>query len=562
MKRAYDRACIWVSDAVRYDEGRRTIALQRQRPGGRPAFVRQVSQWIDDANAARAETDGPPSASLGDWARLRAALQQAGQQPSDAARPPRPPLCTPFTQPELVRAYARDHPPADADAKWVAYTDGSVVQRDGRAMGTFAATFTQGPDTPADLRGRVLELPLSSTRMEAMAIAAAIAITPPSVPLEINTDSQSAAHMMDRVSALVATRELANSPDAFLWLHLRSWLQSRTAPVTVVKVEAHSGIAGNEAADRLATSAHDDPSVTRWTTQMPPPDSMPCWMLHDGRVIPRRPRRLLREQDQAITAARLVEQVNAVPDRPAQSPDQVAAILQMLQWTEDSRGGTETKKCWKITNSRDAHLRAFGYKQLMGFLPTLQRQQAWYPEVYNRPELVRCAKCGHTPETQDHIYQCADHAVVDARLTTKFLAILPRDTTRPHSDWVRPSASLAGLQGRINPRWMAATPAPQQGGDTAVTMKDLKRLLRAVLKAWYKDIWLPRCKRTVEQEQSEGLRQGTKIRRMRAMRGARRGAPRSEPSPTPDLPRSSLHSALERRAAHHRFLSRLMHGTE
>ena len=74
--------------------------------------------------------------------------------------------------------------------------------------------------------------------MEIMAIMAATAITPSSVPLEIRTDSQAAAHMMDHVTAPTATRELTNSPDAFLWLHLRSWMQSREAPVTTVWVRA------------------------------------------------------------------------------------------------------------------------------------------------------------------------------------------------------------------------------------------------------------------------------------------------------------------------------------
>jgi len=155
--------------------------------------------------------------------------------------------------------------------------------------------------------------------MEAMAIAAAIVITPPSTPLEIHTDSKTAIHMMHRVVAPIASRELYNSPDAFIWLHLRSWLQSRGAPVTLQWVRGHSGDAGNEKADRLAASAHNDHSVTQWTTRMPPPLEAPFWIMHDGRVIQRRPRRLLREQDEAITSEQLVKQVNAVPDRPDQT---------------------------------------------------------------------------------------------------------------------------------------------------------------------------------------------------------------------------------------------------
>ena len=149
-------------------------------------------------------------------------------------RQPIPPLDTPFTQKELKRVYGSIHPPADAGATWTVYTDGSVIRQDGRAMGAFGGTFTQGPATPADFQGRVLELPLSSTRMEAMAIIAVVAIAPPSTPLDIFTDSKAAIHMVERASAPIATRELFNSPDAFLWLHLRDMLQSRHAPVKVV----------------------------------------------------------------------------------------------------------------------------------------------------------------------------------------------------------------------------------------------------------------------------------------------------------------------------------------
>jgi ribonuclease HI len=146
--------------------------------------------------------------------------------------------------------------------------------------GSFAGTFTQGPTTPIDFRGRALELPLSSTRMEAMAIAAAIAITPPSTSLTVHTDSQSAVHMMQHIKAPLASRELYRSPDAFFWLHLQAWLQFRDASVSVVWVRGHSGVAGNERVYRLATSAHnqrspgdsmdDQNASTTWVTLLDP----------------------------------------------------------------------------------------------------------------------------------------------------------------------------------------------------------------------------------------------------------------------------------------------------
>ena len=214
------------------------------------------------------------------------------------------------------------------------------------------------------------------------------------------TVSQAVVHMMERVAAPMISRELTNSPDAFLWLHLRSWLQSRQAPVTVEWVRGHSGDPGNERADHLATSAHDNPSAIRWTTQMPPPDNVPVWILHDGRVVPRRVRRLFREQVEAIIHQQLVEQVNAVPHMPTQSPTEVKHILLVLRWTVLPSGEVQKKKkCWNITNIRDSTIRAFTLKLLMGFLPTLARQRAWYPEVYGSCSSVPSATSPKRPRS-------------------------------------------------------------------------------------------------------------------------------------------------------------------
>jgi len=258
---------------------------------------------------------------------------------------------------------------------------------------------------------------------------------------------------------------------------------------------------------------------------------MPAWLLHDGRVVPRRPRRLLREQDEAITSAQLVDQVNAVPGRPAQTPKQVASILQVLRWTKTARGDTQKRKCWKITNSRDAHMRAFGYKQLMGFLATLERQRAWYPGVYDRPALFQCAKCGHSPETQEHVHECADHAAVRSQFAGSFRMLQPEETAPYNIGGLRPWATLGQLQGRIHPDWEAAIPTlptcPSRCTRTASTAATIQQLLRASLEAWYLVIWLPRCQRTIEQEQRSGLHQGAKLRRMRAPRHSVADAPPS-----------------------------------
>ena len=292
---------------------------------------------------------------------------------------------------------------------------------------------------------------------------------------------------------------------------------------------------------------------------MPPPAEAPFWILHDGRVVPRRPRRLLREQDEAITSDQLTAQINAVPNRPTQTPTDVKLILQTLQWTILPDGKTQKRKRWNITNSRDANIRAFGYKLLMGFLPTLARQRSWYPGVYNRPELYRCAKCGQTEETQEHIYDCADHSETEERFRAEYQALQSTEITPMDTRLLGPWRSLGWLQGRAHPRWASMIPMIQHGRPgTATTPAVICQLLRASLATWHHAIWLPRCERTILQERSHGLYQGAKLRRMRAPTSNRTAAP---PSPTPNLPRSFI-SGPERTAAYHRFLSLLMHGID
>jgi RNase H len=352
----------------------------------------------------------------------------------------------------------------------------------------------------------------------------------------------------------MTSRELTNSPDAFLWLHLRSWLQSRQAPVSVEWVRGHSGVAGNERADHLATSAHNDSSVIQWTTRMPPPDGMFFWPMYEGRVIPRRPRRLLREQDEAITSNRLIEQVNAVPHRPGQSPNEVKHILHMLRWTVHTNGVLEKKKCWNITSHHDSTIRAFAFKQLMGFLPTLARQHAWYPWVYNHPGLTQCAKCNHPEETQEHLYECADHMAVEEWFIARFSRLESREDIQTTMRTLRPWESLGWLQGRVHPEWEHRISMLHQDRGTSSV---IRHLLRASLETWYHAIWLPRCQRTIAQEKSQGLPQGAKRRRMRAAHRPRTDAPAS---PTPNLPRSFIDSSKDRTDEYGRFMLQWMQG--
>ena len=193
-------------------------------------------------------------------------------------------------------------------------------------------------------------------------------------------------------------------------------------------------------------------------------------------------------------------------------------------------------------------------------------------------------------ETQEHLLACADHEAVKESFARRYLATHPgryqiSGVVEPHPDPLRvlrndvgplqPWTSLGWRQGRVDPCWETTISqlreiSPHGGPSIAATTR---RLLRASLETWYETIWLPRCKRTIEQEQQHGLRQAAKLRRMRAPTRdhtrARLSSPMSAPAPAPNvpsqppvpkLPPSFIGSALDRQAAHHPFLTQLMHG--
>ena len=137
LRKAYDVSCIWISDIITYDWRTNQARLQQQQHAttGRSDLVKQIKRWTD----CRATTS-PEHMNQQERFRLREAFLPSTPQP------PGPPPDVPFTMAEITRVYGQR--PPSMEEKWVAYyTDGSVVQQNGRTMGVFAGTSTQGPAT-------------------------------------------------------------------------------------------------------------------------------------------------------------------------------------------------------------------------------------------------------------------------------------------------------------------------------------------------------------------------------------------------------------------------------
>ena len=162
-------------------------------------------------------------------------------------------------------------------------------------------------------------------------------------------------------------------------------------------------------------------------------------------------------------------------------------------------------------------------------------------------------------ETQEHLFDCADHAATHECFRERHRTLQQGPDTWIDTGALRPWTSLGWLQGHVDPYWETVIAWLQHGARRRAPSETvMQELLCASLETWYHAIWLPRCQRTTSQERDQGLHQGAKLGWMRA---ATQDGTHAPPLPTPSLPPSSLHSSEDRRNAHHRIISQRTRGT-
>ncbi|KAJ2346200.1 hypothetical protein GGH92_003715 [Coemansia sp. RSA 2673] len=325
--------------------------------------------------------------------------------------------------------------------------------------------------TEFTISGRTMDGPFSSTAAELMALAATVAVVPKHVPVTIHTDSKAA---MALATTLLDKRDLKHEYEksnmAFLATCVRPWFQRRTAETTLLWVKGHSGIAGNEKADRAADNAHSDPMP--WTTRNSQPLDGPQYRLCVGnQLAPLTPGQLTHRQGERWTEnqhlcrvirtqlkveatvlspsdlEKLVQSLEGPPE-PALPPPPTATTMTttttmptaidprnmasalhpggnhrwaraqaQLIWRaanmgRDRQSNWVRKGSRKITNKADHNRRSFMIKLGSGLSATMDRQNKYYPDAYPEAEMSLCPRgCGQ-PETQAHLMTCAHNSTV------------------------------------------------------------------------------------------------------------------------------------------------------
>jgi len=347
-----------------------------------------------------------------------------------------------------------------------------------------------------------------------MAIIYAIVITPPNAHLKIVSDSRAALAELELAQRPILPNSLIKSPNAYLWLHARKWIQYRRHPVYGRWTKGHAGTMENEKADELAATAYHDESAKDWTLDIPPPDSHPYWLQCKSRIIPWHARRIIRSQDENLTAISLAQQVNAIPGRTPQTLKQIDIILEVIGWTIGRDGSTIKNLCARTTNSQDLYIRSFAVKQLFDLLPTMERQNAWYPDIY---KTSACSKCNYVPENIEHIITCfGNEEQFEFEIRKNIFRMDNKKILdRPTIDLALSNIQLNKIQGRICTKWKNEILNNELIKNTKMK---IQILLRAILEVTYNLCWKKRSEIQNQHESKNGLTNRQKLIKMKGPR--------------------------------------------
>ncbi|KAJ1674948.1 hypothetical protein EV182_002238, partial [Spiromyces aspiralis] len=261
---------------------------------------------------------------------------------------------------EMVRAKwgSREHWRAVHNAdRIVAYTDGSVKQKRTTASMGFGGVIIskrQGEEVGRiEFSGATRDGPFSLMVAELLAIAVAVALIPRGKDIHVKMDSR---------AAVASIKALAGS---------------------------QAGDAGNKWADRLADNGYTDQD-SQWSLQLgPPPKPYPqYWLCVNNNPTPRSAGRTCREQEEGWAAKQFIEQVKSAHKEVEFEEKEIEVVLKVANGAVDKEGRVIYKNSWRVTSEHDTRVRSFTIKTLLGYLPVMKHEVAWYPLVYPEPELA------------------------------------------------------------------------------------------------------------------------------------------------------------------------------
>ncbi|KAJ2401104.1 hypothetical protein GGI23_001615 [Coemansia sp. RSA 2559] len=245
---------------------------------------------------------------------------------------------------------------------------------------------------------------------EVMAIFMALSLAEvgPQQRLEIKTDSQAAIGALEALQRKDPKYPWRSSPMAMLLEWGSIWFEEMWDRVKFTWVKGHAGNQYNTEADRLAGQAHGN-EQRAWSLKVGAPPTVPYWACWKGQPAPGKPGSLIKRIERTVMDAHLLAQVRKANPQEQIELEDVKDTLAANAWFAAGNGKYESKNSFKKTTERDSTERSLGFKLLLGNVPVMKQQVAWYLLAYPELEMLRCPR-DHPKEApkemREHFLEC------------------------------------------------------------------------------------------------------------------------------------------------------------